>query len=113
MKRRLLLLLLFPLLISAHAQQLTPRQLYPSLFEEVQLGRVYADNKTFVDALPKEPPEAIRQAYAQQKSKPGFQFKAFVDTYFLPPTAATTLYQSNVGPGCGRISIRCGRCWPA
>ncbi|SMB93865.1 Alpha,alpha-trehalase [Hymenobacter roseosalivarius DSM 11622] len=99
MKKRLLLLLLFPLFVSVHAQQLSPRQLYPGLFEEVQLGRVYADNKTFVDALPKESPEAIMQAYAQQKNKAGFQLKAFADTYFLPPTAATTLYRSNVAAG--------------
>ncbi|MBC6608438.1 alpha,alpha-trehalase TreF [Hymenobacter sp. BT188] len=99
MKRRLLLFLLFPLIISVHAQQLTPRQLYPGLFEEVQLGRIYPDNKTFVDALPKESPEAIMQAYAQQKNTPGFQLKAFVDAHFLPPTASTTLYQSNVAAG--------------
>jgi alpha,alpha-trehalase len=99
MKRRLLFLLLLPLLISAQAQQLSPRQLYPGLFEAVQLGRVYADNKTFVDAQPKERPEVIMQAYEQQKNQPNFQLQAFVNAYFLPPTAATTLYQSNVAAG--------------
>lgn len=99
MKRRLLLLLLLPLFFGAHAQSRTPRQSYPGLFEAVQLERVYPDNKTFVDALPRESPAEIMRAYEQQKNQPGFQLKSFVETHFLPPTAATTQYRSNVAAG--------------
>jgi len=37
----------------------TPAELYPGLFERVQLERVYEDGKTFVDSLPRSSPEAI------------------------------------------------------
>ena len=49
------------LLASLVAQaQPTPRQLYPGLFEAIQTQRVYADGKTFVDALPTAPPKVAK-----------------------------------------------------
>jgi alpha,alpha-trehalase len=79
----------------------TPRQLYPGLFEAVQLGRVYADGKTFVDALPSggATPTEIVAAYEKQRTQPGFDLKAFVAQYFTPPVASTDLYRSNVQAG--------------
>jgi alpha,alpha-trehalase len=77
----------------------TPRQLYPGLFEAVQLNRVYADNKTFVDALPTAPPAEIVAAYERQRSQLGFDLKTFVGQYFKPPVAATDVYRSNVQAG--------------
>ena len=78
---------------------LTPRQLYPGLFEAVQLGSVYADNKTFVDALPTAPPAELVAAYERQRHQPGFELKTFVGQYFKPPVAATEVYRSNVPAG--------------
>ena len=78
---------------------LTPRQLYPCLFEAIQLQRVYADGKTFVDALPTAPPGEVLAAYQQQRDKPGFELKTFVQQYFKPPVAATDVYRSNVQAG--------------
>ncbi|MGI4736917.1 MAG: alpha,alpha-trehalase TreA [Janthinobacterium lividum] len=78
---------------------LTPRQLYPGLFEAVQLGQVYPDNKTFVDALPTAPPAEILTAYQRQRSQPGFALKTFVGQYFTPPVAATDVYRSDVRAG--------------
>ena len=79
----------------------TPRQLYPGLFEAVQLGRVYADGKTFVDARPtgSATPAEIVAAYEKQRLQPGFDLKAFVGQYFMPPVAATDFYRSNVAAG--------------
>ncbi len=77
---------------------LTPRQLYPGLFEAVQIGQVYVDNKTFVDALPNAAPTEIVAAY-QQRTQPGFDLKAFVARYFTPPAVPTDAYRSNVGAG--------------
>ena len=82
-----------------HPHPLTPRQLYPGLFEAVQLQRVYADNKTFVDALPKQTPEAINRAYQQQKDRPDFDLWQFAQAYFTAPDAATNHYQSQVAVG--------------
>jgi alpha,alpha-trehalase len=77
----------------------SPRQLYPSLFEAVQLNSVYADNKTFVDALPTAPPAEVVAAYERQHNQPGFDLKTFVGQYFKPPVAATDVYRSNVKAG--------------
>jgi alpha,alpha-trehalase len=65
----------------------------------VQLGRIYPDNKTFVDALPTAPPAEIVAAYERQRTQPGFDLKAFVGQYFRPPVAATDVYRSNIAAG--------------
>ena len=62
MRQLLFLLLLVATAAPAQIVPASPRQLYPGLFEAVQLGRVYADGKTFVDALPKAPPAEIMAA---------------------------------------------------
>ena len=89
------------LVLPAAAQQLpsSPRQLYPGLFEAVQLTRVYPDNKTFVDAVANEAPAGILQAYNQQKDAPGFNLKAFVAAHFTPPATAGGQYHSQVAAG--------------
>ncbi|MCA8833075.1 alpha,alpha-trehalase TreF [Hymenobacter pini] len=99
--RNLFFAVLLVLAGTAAAQQLppSPRQLYPGLFEAVQLGRVYPDNKTFVDATAKEPPADILRAYAQQKDAPGFDLKAFVAAHFTPPAPAGGQYRSRVEAG--------------
>ncbi|MFD1468541.1 alpha,alpha-trehalase TreF [Hymenobacter caeli] len=81
------------------AGQPSPRQLYPGLFEAVQLGHVYADGKTFVDATPLQPPAAIEQAYQAEHTRPGFDLKAFADAHFRAPGAAAGGYQSDVPAG--------------
>jgi alpha,alpha-trehalase len=99
--RKLFLAVLLVIAGTAAAQSLppSPRQLYPGLFEAVQLGRVYPDNKTFVDAVGKEPPAEILRAYAQQKQAPGFDLKAFVAAHFTPPAAVGGQYRSQVEAG--------------
>ncbi|MDJ0364062.1 alpha,alpha-trehalase TreA [Hymenobacter sp. H14-R3] len=77
----------------------TPRQLYPGLFEAVQMGRVYPDGKTFVDALPTAPPPEVMAAYERLRGQPGFALQAFVKQYFTAPVAGTDLYRSNIGAG--------------
>ena len=74
--------------------QPTPRQLYPGLFEEVQLSGAYPDGKTFVDALPNATPAEVMAAYAQQRSQPGFDLRAFLARYFTPPAPVADDYQS-------------------
>ncbi len=94
--RQFCLLLLLPL--SALAQP-TPRQLYPGLFEAVQLGRVYADGKTFVDARPTAPPDSVLARYRRESVRPGFDLKAFAARNFQAPTASTDTYRSNIKAG--------------
>ncbi len=83
----------------AAAAQPTPRQLYPGLFEAVQLGRVYPDGKTFVDALPTAPPAEVVAAYERLRGQPGFDLQAFVKQYFTPPAAVASGYRSNIQAG--------------
>ncbi|MCK9686546.1 alpha,alpha-trehalase TreA [Scleromatobacter humisilvae] len=62
-----------------------PDKLYAELFVDVQTAQVYADQKTFVDATPRDDPATILASYRAQRGAPGFSLKAFVDAHFEPP----------------------------
>lgn len=103
MKKYLLLwFCILPLLLRAQQLPPSPRQLFPGLFEAVQLGRVFPDNKTFVDATPREQPAVILAAYAEQSRLPGFDIKRFVEAYFQLPEATASGYQTNIAAGLPR-----------
>ncbi|GAB3829228.1 alpha,alpha-trehalase TreA [Hymenobacter jeollabukensis] len=90
------LLLLF--VRAAHAQP-SPRQLYPALFKAVQLGHVFPDGKTFVDARPRRNPADIERLYLQQRGQSGFSLPGFVAQHFELPAAATATYRSHPAAG--------------
>ena len=69
----------------ATAWPASPDRLYAELFVDVQSAQVYADQKAFVDATPKDEPAAILASYRAQRGQPGFSLKAFVDAHFAPP----------------------------
>lgn len=55
-------------------------------FEAVQLSSVLADNKTFVDCIPKFGLDQIAREYEEQKDLQGFDLKQFVAGHFeMPP----------------------------
>ncbi|RTQ47185.1 alpha,alpha-trehalase TreF [Hymenobacter gummosus] len=89
------------LLLTTHAAwaQPSPRQLYPTVFEAVQLGGIFPDSKTFVDARPRLAPADIERAYQQQRGQPDFQLRRFVEQHFQLPTAPTDAYHSRVQAG--------------
>lgn len=89
----------FLFLLNVCFAQLSPRQQYPGLFEAVQLGSVYPDNKTFVDAVPKKNPAAIMQDYQAQKNKPDFDLKAFVAEHFTEPLSGNSNFKSDINAG--------------
>lgn len=72
-------------------------QLSGPLFEAVQLGQIFPDGKTFVDAIPKGDPKEILEAYTKEKEGLGFDLNAFVLKHFdlpkeeevSPPNAQT------------------------
>ncbi|MCB2378648.1 alpha,alpha-trehalase TreA [Hymenobacter sp. BT635] len=84
---------------AALAQPTTPRQLFPGLFEAVQLGRVFPDNKTFVDAVPLQSPSTILTAWEQQRHQPGFRLDAFLKVHFQLPADDALSYRSEVSKG--------------
>ncbi|NIG54588.1 alpha,alpha-trehalase TreF [Chitinophaga sp. Cy-1792] len=81
------------------AQQQTPRTIYPGLFEDIQLNRIYPDGKTFVDMKPKMAPAAIMEAWLAAKDKPGFNLKTFADSYFEMPASRAVPYHSDISAG--------------
>lgn len=65
------------------------------LFEMVQMNSVYPDGKTFPDCLPKMPLEAIQNEYENEKNKPDFDLKTFVNRYFDLPKTYSTEFESD------------------
>ena len=55
------------------------------LFEEVQLNKVFADGKTFVDCIANEDLELILQKYLIAKVEANFNLKKFVLQHFKMP----------------------------
>ena len=78
--------------------QLEIFDLHP-LFDDVQLGHVFADDKTFVDCLHKRPLEEIAREYALAKDSPDFSLKEFVLSHFDPPAENLTHYVSDRDKG--------------
>jgi alpha,alpha-trehalase len=62
----------------------SPADLYGALFRAVQLGRVFPDGKSFVDAVPRRPPAAIMADYARRRPT-GAALRAFVLANFIVP----------------------------
>ena len=95
MKRVHSFFIAFLLLVQVQAQKQTPDLIWKELFKEVQLKRIFPDNKTFVDAVPKFSPEIILQKYNAGKAKDStFDLKAFVVEHFnLPQTPSVKVEQ--------------------
>ncbi|MBT2563136.1 alpha,alpha-trehalase TreF [Pedobacter sp. ISL-68] len=98
--KRILLPILFLLGFSVSAQKnLSPRKLYPGLFEQVQLEGIYPDGKSFPDALPKKSPVEIMKDYQLQKNAKDFNLKHFVEENFLAPESHNVNYVSDIPAG--------------
>ncbi len=65
------------------------------LFEQVQIQKIFPDNKTFVDAVPKEDLSLIQERYEAQKNNDHFNLGNFVHQYFRPPQQLTSSYESD------------------
>src|SRR5579872_2087511 len=79
----------------ADFSELGPDKVYGKLFVDVQMNRVFADGKTFVDCIPKRKPADIVADYETLKGVAGFDLKKFVlDNFDLPPAPNDT-YKTN------------------
>ncbi len=65
-----------------------PQALYGELYQRVQTEKLFADGKTFADAIAKRDPAQILRDYEQAKSTPGFSLQDFVNANFTIPGAA-------------------------
>ncbi|WP_132052400.1 alpha,alpha-trehalase TreA [Pseudocnuella soli] len=94
-----LFLFFFMALIQVGATQksvATPDVVYGELFTDVQLSRIFPDNKTFVDCVPKRDPAAIVADYRRIKANPAIRFslELFVQENFHVPSTPTSGYKS-------------------
>lgn len=72
----------------------TPEDVYGPLYRAVQLAHVFADNKTFVDLVPREQPEVILAAFERERPEGREALAAFVTRHFrgqddAPPAKPT------------------------
>lgn len=65
------------------------------LFDAVQRNRIFVDQKTMTDAIPKLNVETIKALYEENFSKPDFDLKNFVENFFDFPQS---LEYSNANP---------------
>jgi alpha,alpha-trehalase len=72
-----------------------PDKIYGKLFVDVQMNRVFADGKTFVDCVPKRKPAEILADYEAQKATAGFDLKKFVTDNFEVPGGPADTYKTN------------------
>lgn len=74
----------------------TPDKLYGELFQDVQLAKIFADSKTFVDCIPRKEPSQIVADYKALKNNPAVRFslKLFVEENFIVPQQPVTDYQT-------------------
>ncbi len=69
------------------------------LYAAVETQGVFADSKSFADALPDEAPAAILAEYLRVRDRPGFDLRRFVDRHFRVAPRKGVPYRS--GPGQG------------
>ena len=60
----------------------TPADVYGPLYEAVQRAKVFPDNKTFVDLIPRDSPEAIMTAFRSEHPRNRDALAAFVSKHF-------------------------------
>ncbi|MGL4427735.1 MAG: alpha,alpha-trehalase [Silvania sp.] len=69
----------------ANGQTQPPDILFGSLFNDVQSAKLFPDQKTFADAVPKNDPQTILADYQMQRKQSGFDLRRFVDANFTLP----------------------------
>lgn len=69
---------------------------FRTLFEDVQLKRIFPDSKTFVDATSKHDANEIERMYLFKKSEPGFDLKKFIEEHFDLPKSHSANHKSDL-----------------
>lgn len=86
-------------------QEASPAQIYGSLFIDVQRSGIFSDQKTFVDCVPKEDPQLIRERYRVEKAQltDPAALRKFVTDHFLVPETSSALTAVNEEKLEGRL----------
>jgi alpha,alpha-trehalase len=99
--------------VVTHAREAAPRppsQLYGALFHRVQTERIFADSKTFADAVAKAAPGEIMRRYETSKDRAGFSLKDFVAENFHIPGGAASEFKTAPRE---EVRVHVERLWPA
>jgi alpha,alpha-trehalase len=101
-----------PALASAPERPAAPDALYGPLFTAVQRARIFPDQKTFVDCVPRTAPTTIRLTYEKWRAAHAgaidpAELRAFVEAHFLVPEARPVA----VPPSAG-LAEHIGALWP-
>lgn len=91
-------------MIAQAQEKKSPDIIFGDLFTEVQIQRVFPDNKTFVDAIPKIKPSEILRIYHKQKNNKNFSLKIFVKKYFITTTEVEPAVHTSEDPKSKNIS---------
>jgi alpha,alpha-trehalase len=73
---------------------LPPSQIYGELFERVQTERLFADSKTFADAVARSAPDEILRRYEAEKNGAAFSLRDFVAANFIIPGDAQSDFKT-------------------
>ena len=73
----------------------SPEDALGDLFSQVQLNKVYADGKTFIDLIPRGRTKQIRKEYLFAKQDPNFNLHEFVNRHFYEFEHSAPTYHSN------------------
>jgi len=71
-----------------------PSKLYGALFHRIQTERIFADSKTFADAVARSAPAEIIRRYEAGKDREGFSLGEFVNENFVIPGSVTSEFQT-------------------
>ena len=80
-----MLLVVAPLTTTFALQPQSPDEIYGQLFRDVQLKKVFPDEKTFVDCVAKRDPAEIMADYSKLSKDAKFDLNAFVANNFTTP----------------------------
>ncbi len=95
--------------LAGMADSLTPAERYEELFVAVQMQRVFADSKTFVDCVPCREPQAILDDYRAQRDAANFDLGAFVHANFSPYELPPKTFVANPDDS---LAAHIDRLWP-
>jgi alpha,alpha-trehalase len=85
-----------PLSINDSLLHKSPDERFGFLFDTVQRSSIFVDSKTFVDCTPKSSTDTILAAFKTERLLPNFDLKAFVEKWFILPSAASNDYKSDL-----------------
>ncbi|MHB8821294.1 MAG: trehalase family glycosidase, partial [Pseudomonadaceae bacterium] len=95
--------------LAGMADSLTPAERYEELFVAVQMQRVFADSKTFVDCVPCREPQAILDDYRAQRDAADFDLGEFVRANFSPYELPPKAFVANPDDS---LAAHSDRLWP-